>query len=283
MTGLKCFYCGEAGHKAMHCPKNPQWCGEASGLCVVHNRLRSVSNLALNPEGSYQCTEDAPCTRIAPDQKPQSTQQPQPSSPNPSPASPVGLPKLFPAYIQPTAAQLGSGALASSDGPLVSFVGSGNSLTSVTSMTPLMGIGTDSAFSMWESRLGGGGIASPLQGGQPQSSTALAQSVPQQAPSSQSQSLSHPPPPPAAAAAAAAAPPFPDSDAFEDEGIDVDNNDNINISSNNNNNNSTCEQQQQPGPNADPSSPAPQLSGAGSFLGSSASVLSQPPSALLPE
>jgi len=60
---VRCYYCGGVGHKAIHCEKNPEWCGETSGLCVVHNRMRSMSNLRPVPgsPGQLQCIETSQC------------------------------------------------------------------------------------------------------------------------------------------------------------------------------------------------------------------------------
>eukprot|EP00760_Papus_ankaliazontas_P010252 PhM_4_TR14238/c0_g1_i3/m.12399 len=65
---MRCRYCREFGHKAVHCPKNPEWCGETAGLCVLHNRIRSVSNLRPygDKPGQMCCTERAPCRRVGP-------------------------------------------------------------------------------------------------------------------------------------------------------------------------------------------------------------------------
>eukprot|EP00760_Papus_ankaliazontas_P011105 PhM_4_TR14657/c2_g1_i2/m.90940 len=62
---LRCFYCGESGHKAVHCDQNPDWCGEKSALCVVHNRTRSMSLLrpyhGNGKAGEMRCQPHAPC------------------------------------------------------------------------------------------------------------------------------------------------------------------------------------------------------------------------------
>ena len=53
---LICFHCKKAGHKAIHCPDNPAWCGETSALCSVHNKVRSRSSL-MPKGGDKTCTE----------------------------------------------------------------------------------------------------------------------------------------------------------------------------------------------------------------------------------
>eukprot|EP00760_Papus_ankaliazontas_P004016 PhM_4_TR11678/c0_g1_i3/m.13301 len=66
---LRCFYCRDVGHKAIHCPMNPEWSGELSALCVLHNKTRCMSSLRPHGDpslGQYECLPDSACRRIAP-------------------------------------------------------------------------------------------------------------------------------------------------------------------------------------------------------------------------
>eukprot|EP00760_Papus_ankaliazontas_P026364 PhM_4_TR3028/c1_g1_i1/m.41402 len=63
MSKLKCFCCGEFGHKACHCPKNPQWSGDTAAVCTVHGRRRSSAYLRPLVSGAegYECVEHSRC------------------------------------------------------------------------------------------------------------------------------------------------------------------------------------------------------------------------------
>eukprot|EP00760_Papus_ankaliazontas_P014580 PhM_4_TR16105/c1_g4_i8/m.28525 len=62
---MQCFYCGAPGHKAIHCPQNPRWCGEMSGYCHTHGKVRSMSSLRPHPThlGKLECMGHAMCRR----------------------------------------------------------------------------------------------------------------------------------------------------------------------------------------------------------------------------
>eukprot|EP00759_Apiculatamorpha_spiralis_P005395 PhF_6_TR13247/c2_g1_i1/m.20996 len=76
MAYIRCHHCGETGHKLYHCPKNPDWCGELSSLCVVHGKVRSMSALEPIPtdtvppvpgntsQQQYRCKATAQCRNV---------------------------------------------------------------------------------------------------------------------------------------------------------------------------------------------------------------------------
>eukprot|EP00760_Papus_ankaliazontas_P004015 PhM_4_TR11678/c0_g1_i2/m.13307 len=95
---LRCFYCRDVGHKAIHCPMNPEWSGELSALCVLHNKTRCMSSLRPHGDpslGQYECLPDSACRRV--------TQPTQHSCRNPSNVPMVSVPQpnvIHPSYRQ---------------------------------------------------------------------------------------------------------------------------------------------------------------------------------------
>ena len=65
LSQIKCFHCGVDGHKAIHCPGNPEWCGESSALCSVHGKVRSISALQKQKDGddkdTWECLPTSQC------------------------------------------------------------------------------------------------------------------------------------------------------------------------------------------------------------------------------
>ena len=65
---VKCFHCGVDGHKAIHCPTNPEWCGESSALCSVHGKVRSISSLQQkesDDKDTWECLPTSRCRMIS--------------------------------------------------------------------------------------------------------------------------------------------------------------------------------------------------------------------------
>eukprot|EP00760_Papus_ankaliazontas_P008878 PhM_4_TR13942/c3_g1_i3/m.5367 len=66
-VNVKCFTCGSHGHKARHCPANPQ---TASVVCALHRKLRTVRNVVevgTDPNTSlprYECMPHNPCRML---------------------------------------------------------------------------------------------------------------------------------------------------------------------------------------------------------------------------
>eukprot|EP00760_Papus_ankaliazontas_P004019 PhM_4_TR11678/c0_g2_i2/m.13306 len=94
--GLTCYFCKQPGHKAIHCPMNPEWSGELSALCVLHNKTRCMSSLRPHGDPSqYECLPDSACRRV--------TQPTQHSCRNPSNVPMVSVPQpnvIHPSYRQ---------------------------------------------------------------------------------------------------------------------------------------------------------------------------------------
>eukprot|EP00759_Apiculatamorpha_spiralis_P028841 PhF_6_TR31359/c5_g1_i1/m.45891 len=63
VTGLTCFHCGEDGHKACRCPKNPNAKVAPTALCVIHGKPRTFINLQPHKDlpGEYECIPSNPC------------------------------------------------------------------------------------------------------------------------------------------------------------------------------------------------------------------------------
>eukprot|EP00760_Papus_ankaliazontas_P038000 PhM_4_TR8813/c1_g1_i3/m.105098 len=60
---IRCFHCGDTGHKACHCPRNPQAHHVGTAVCCLHGKLRSLNYLCPRYAGSteYECVSHNPC------------------------------------------------------------------------------------------------------------------------------------------------------------------------------------------------------------------------------